>query len=277
MKPLIIVLLIAALGVGIYLASSEGVFDDGGGAGRHDSTDPAPPPEAVAWQVIVDAVDSRNDDLRAETLEVMADLRDSRVAKYRTRCLERDDAAIVRLRAAGLTALAGRKDLVALVKHIAAEEDDYEAYIEAARAYGRIGTPECIPELVAILTAKDDIDSDEDSMPHAAAWLGRLGARDQIPLLRSLLDAEDEEIVFGAACGLLLLGETDVLPRLLKGIEDDSELIVPFLAWPGVDVGVPVLTATMASDEPFESERGDAATALATIGTDAARAALDAA
>jgi len=271
---LIVIGLLIALAGGLFFLLGPRLDDDTDPAGRR-GTDREPRPEEVAWKVFTDALDSRNDDLRMETLEVMSELRDDRVARYRDLALERDSAAIVRLRAAALAARAGRKDLLPMVRAIAATEDDYEAYVEAARAYGFIGTPECIPELVAILTAKDDIDSDEDSMPHAAAWLGRLGARDQIPLLREQLDHDDEEVVFGAACGLLLLGETDVLPRLLAGIEDDSDLIVPFLAWPGEDAGIPVLAATMASDEPFESERGGAATALADIGTDKARAALE--
>jgi HEAT repeat protein len=273
MKPfVIIVILVVVAGAGLLVAGRFGAFGPGDEADRRGKR--PPDPRQRAWDTLTELLNSHDEDLRAETLEIVSVLRDDRVPRFLSRALERDESAIVRVRAAGLQALAGRKDLLPFVRTVTEEDDDYETYVEAARAYARIDDADGVRELTRILTVADDIDSDEDSQAAAALALARMGVRDAVPRLREGLESPDSEVVHACACALLLLGETDVLPVLQAGIEDDAEEIAPFLAAPGNEAGLSVLTAILESDEPLDDERGMAAEALAVVGTDAARKVL---
>jgi HEAT repeat protein len=275
MKPLVIVALVVVGALAVIAVLLTDPTENGTeGPGERTSSRPLTLPEArtEAWRVLTDLANDIDEEIRGQTIEVIVGIDDSRAVKYLQKGME-DAEAIVRVRTAGLHALRGRKDLVPFVRALAKEDDDWDTFTEAARAYGRIGTPDAVPLLVAILTGAD-LDVDEDAQNMAALWLARLGAREAIPALRSLLD-DDEEVALPAAAALLALGETDVLPKLLEGVEDDeTDIIAPALDIPGNKRVVGLLERIVRYADGFDDERGMAALSLAGVGTPEAIEAL---
>ncbi|WP_292782031.1 HEAT repeat domain-containing protein, partial [Nostoc sp. NMS9] len=120
----------------------------------------------------------------------------------------------------------GKVNLRMSQKLIAALKDsDYNVRYHAAKALGKIGNAEAVPELIAALK-----DSDSDVRRYAAEVLGKIGNAEAVPELIAALKDSDSDVRRYAAEVLGKIGNAEAVRELIAALKHSESYVRRYAA-----------------------------------------------